>query len=62
MKQLTVGELKKQLGGIADDLPVFFRRIAPLCGNLEEAGAATVDSYAFFGQTSPCIIIEPRSE
>lgn len=57
--QLTVKQLKEAIESLPDDLPVFFRRIAPLCGNIESAGDAKLDEYAFFGMTAPCLIIEP---
>ena len=62
MKQLTIGELKKQIELIPDNTPVFFRRIAPLCGNIEQAGIAKLDEYSFFGIVEPCVIIEPQSD
>lgn len=62
MKQLTVKKLKEQIESMPDDMPVFFRRIAPLCGNIELAGIAKLDEYAFFGMVEPCVIIEPLSD
>lgn len=62
MSQLTVGELKKQLEQFPDDLEVFFRRVAPVCGNIESAYNVSKDTYAFFGQTIPCVIIEPSKD
>jgi hypothetical protein len=57
--QLTIGRLKKQIAEIPDDLPVFFRRIAPICGNIEEASGAVLSQYSSWGNLNPCIIIEP---
>lgn len=57
--QLTVKKLKHQIENMPDDMPVFFRRVAPICGNIEEANAAILSEYSFFGHVSPCIIIEP---
>lgn len=57
--QLTVGRLKKQIAEMPDDLPVFFRRVAPTFGNIEEASGAIFSQYSSFGVVSPCVIIEP---
>lgn len=62
MKQLTVKQLKEQLERMPDDTPVFFRRIAPFCGNIESAGIAKLDEYSSFGIVEPCVIIEPISD
>lgn len=62
MNQLTWGQLKQIVNDksdVPDDTPIFFRRVAPLCGNIEEAGAVVVDTYSSFGVVSTCIIIEP---
>ena len=59
MCQLTVGKLKKTIENIPDNLPVFFRRMAPITGNIEEASAAILSDYSSFGKVSPCLIIEP---
>lgn len=61
-EQLTVGALKQQLEELDDKLPVFFRRVAPVAGNIE--GAYTVESseFSFFGVRIPCIIIEPAKD
>ena len=60
--QLTVFMLKKQLENMDDDLPIFFRRVSPICGNIEEANAAVLSQYASFGFVNPCVIIEPFTE
>jgi len=62
MPQLTVGELKKRLEGMDDSLDVFFRRVAPICGNIEGAYHVDKSTYGFFGQTIDCVIIEPSSD
>ena len=62
MSQLTVGEIKKLLEGIPDDQPAFFRRIAPICGNIEEVGKVAISTYSTFGQVLPCVIFEPMSD
>jgi hypothetical protein len=60
--QMTVKALRAALDGLDDDLPVFFRRVAPVCGNIEEAGRVEVSTYAFFGIENPCAIIEPMAD
>ncbi len=62
MNQLTVKKLKEQIEAMPDDMPVFFRRIAPICGTIEIAGVAKLDEFAFFGMVEPCVIIEPMSD
>ena len=57
--QLTVKSLRAALDGMPDDLPVFFERVLPICGSIEEAGAAVKDQYGSFGQVHPCVIIRP---
>lgn len=59
MEQLTVKKLKEQIESMPDDMPVFFRRIAPVCGTIEIAGLAKLDEFAFFGMVEQCVIIEP---
>ena len=57
--QLTVKKLKSQIENLPDDMPVFFRRVAPLCGNIEEASAAIPSQFSSFGKVYPCLIVEP---
>lgn len=57
--QMTAGDLREALSGVPSDLPIFFRRIAPICGNIEGAGRIKKDKYGFFGLSLPCLIIEP---
>lgn len=61
-KTLTTGELKKLLDRIPNNLPVFFRRVAPICGNIEEASSAILSNYSSFGIVNPCLIVEPFKE
>lgn len=56
---LTVKELKKQIANLPDDMEVYFRRVAPLCGNVEAAYSAELSEVAFFGKSYPCLILEP---
>lgn len=62
MTQLTVGDLKKALANIPDEHPVYFRRVALICGNIEEAGSVVLSEYGFFGRLFPCVIVEPMQD
>lgn len=62
MPQLTAATLRKAIANVPDDTPVYFRRVAPFCGNIEEAGAANLDQIAAFGLLYPCVIVEPVAE
>lgn len=62
MSQMTVADLRAAMTGVPDDTPVYFRRIAPICGNIEAAGAAALDEASAFGSVFPCIIIEPMQD
>ena len=57
--QMTVLDVKQAIEGKPDDLPVFFRRVAPICGGIEEAGSLEKSIYAAFGKEYPCLIMEP---
>ena len=59
---MNVGELRKAIENIPDDTPVFFRRIAPIAGNIEMAGSANIDTFSSFGVIQDCIIIEPVAD
>jgi len=56
---MTIKQLKATIANMPDEWPVYFRRIAPLCGNVEEAGTINADKYSSFGTLYPCAIIEP---
>lgn len=58
-KQLTVEELINQLQAFDKKLPVYFRRISPITGNIEEACSAELSNVGSFGIVEPCVIIEP---
>ena len=60
--QLTVKQLKEKIESLPDNLPVFFRRIAPICGTIEAAYSANLDEYSFFGIVEPCLILEPSKD
>lgn len=59
--QMTVAELRRELAELPDDLPVFFRAVAPVCGNIREAVSARRDTHGVFGKVLPCVIIETYS-
>jgi len=56
---MTIKELKLAIAKMPDEWPVYFRRVAPVLGNIEEAGSIRADRYAFFGSEYPCAIVEP---
>lgn len=60
--QLTIGQLKQAIASFPDDLPVYFRRISPIAGNVEEAGSIQQGAVGFFGRELPCAIIEPMAD
>lgn len=55
--QFTAKTLRELLATKADDLPVFFERVAPVCGNIEQAYVVEESVYGFFGKEIPCLII-----
>jgi hypothetical protein len=57
--QLTVGSLKTIIKDLPDDYLIFFRRVAPIAGNIESAYHAEVSTYGSFGVALHCVIIEP---
>ncbi|MNM92486.1 hypothetical protein D3C81_1048230 [compost metagenome] len=54
---LTAGKLKQFLADKEDNLEIFFERVAPVCGNVEQAYVIAQETYAFFGHEIPCLII-----
>ena len=62
MSQLTVGDIRKLIDGVPDTHPAFFRRVAPICGNIEEVGKVSMSTYSTFGIVKPCVIFEPMSD
>ncbi len=56
---MNVGDLRKAIENISDDIPVFFRRVAPITGNIEMAGSVNKDTFSSFGIVEDCLIIEP---
>jgi hypothetical protein len=59
---MTVKELKIALEGKPDDYEIFFRRVVPICGNIEAAGKVIQSTYQTFGIVVPCLIVEPYTD
>ena len=59
---MNVGDLRKAIDNLPDDMLVFFRRVAPVAGNIEMAGSANKDLYYSFGVAHDCLIIEPITD
>ena len=59
---MKIIDLKKQIEDLQDDMEVFIRCHVNPCGNIIEAGEAKKDTYGFFGESIPCVIIEPDIE
>lgn len=59
---MNVGELRQVIVDVPDDVEVVFRRVAPVCGNVEVAGRAEMSTYGFFGTSVPCLILEPEED
>ena len=62
MSWLTVGKLKEQIKDLPDNMDVFLRVVYNPCGNIELGGDAIVSTYSFFGESLPCVIIEPTKD
>lgn len=59
---MNVGELRNAIENLPNDMPVFFRRVAPVAGNIEKAGSANKDTFSSFGVVQDCLIIEPITD
>lgn len=59
---MKISELKEQIKDIPDDTEVFIRCHVNPTGNIVEAGKADKSTYGFFGESIPCIIIEPYED
>ena len=59
---MNVGELRNAIENLPNDMPVFFRRVAPVAGNIETAGSANKDTFSSFGVVQDCLIIEPITD
>jgi len=60
--QMSVKDLRDAIKDLPGDLPVYFRRVAPITGNIEEAGSAHLDTFSSFGVVDQCLIIEPMKD
>lgn len=60
MPYLTVGNLRKMIEGLPEDMEVFIRACSNPCGNILHAGIVSKDTRGFFGISIDCIIIEPH--
>ncbi len=56
---MKVSDLKKQIANIPGDMEVYIRCSYNPTGNIVEAGVANKGTYGSFGQSIPCLIIEP---
>lgn len=54
--------LKALLNEVPSNLPVFFRRVTPIAGNIEGAYRMELSTYSTFGEVRPCLIFEPYME
>ena len=56
---MNVKQLRENIEGLPDDMDVFIRCHSNPCGNISGAEKINKDSYGFFGEKIPCVIIEP---
>ena len=59
---MKVKTLRKHLKDLPASMEVFIRCTHNPCGNIVEAGKASQDSYGFFGESIPCVILEPENK
>ena len=58
---MTVGELKEALNQFDDDLEVFTKK-TEIVGNIGYIFDVKKDTYAFFGESLPCILLTDQIE
>ena len=58
---VKVGDLKKILSDLPDDLEILVRRIGGI-GNVSEIGSVSKSSYGFFGTSIDCLILDNKGE
>lgn len=58
---MTVGELKEALKQYDDNLEVFTKK-TELLGNIGYIFSAKQDTYGFFGESLPCILLTDQVE
>ena len=54
---MKVKRLKELLKTIDDNTEIFIRNTVNVCGNISELDQVEESSYAFFGKSIPCIIL-----
>jgi hypothetical protein len=59
---MKAGEIIKELEKVTPETEVFFRRIAPICGNIEAVGKVSQDKFSSWGFIDSCIIFEPYKD
>ena len=59
---MKAGEIIKELEKVTPETEVFFRRVAPICGNIEAVGKVSQDEFSTFGIVDKCIIFEPYTD
>lgn len=57
-RYLKVGDLKKALENISDDVEVFVHNVINPCGNISELGKVEETTYSVFGELEPCVILK----
>jgi hypothetical protein len=57
-RYLKVGDLKKALENISDDVEVFVHNVVNPCGNISELGKVEETTYSVFGELEPCVILK----
>lgn len=58
---MTVGELKEALNKFDDDLEVFTKK-TNIDGNIGYVFDVKKDTYAFFGESLPCILLTDQAK
>lgn len=59
---MNIKQLKAAIANMPDEWDVYFRRVAPICGNIEYAGSINADKMSSFGVVHDCAIIEPMRD
>jgi hypothetical protein len=55
---LTVGDIKKALENVSDDMEIFVQNVVNPFGNISELGKVELSSYSSFGISTACIILK----
>lgn len=56
---MIIKELIEKLQKVDPELEVYFRS-SHVCGNIKEVDKIELDTYGFFGESIPCIILDWR--